>query len=69
MAYIEVGENETLDAAMVRFKKKQDDEGILKVWREHEFFTKPSLKRHQAIVKAKRRMKKGAKKSGKQSKY
>lgn len=64
MAYVEVGENETLESAMTRFKKKQDDSGIMKDWREHEYFTKPSLKKHQARVKAKRKMEKGAKKHG-----
>jgi len=57
MAYVKVGENESIESALTRFKKKQEEENILKDWREHEFFMKKSLKRHQARTKAKRKMK------------
>tara|TARA_Y100000310_G_C20670791_1_gene810167 strand:+ start:929 stop:1075 length:147 start_codon:yes stop_codon:yes gene_type:complete len=40
---------------MKRFKKQVEDEGILKDYREKQYFIKPSAKRHQMIRRAKRR--------------
>jgi len=51
-----VGENETVESYIRRFKKYQEREEILKDWREHEFFTKKSLKRHTAARKPKRKI-------------
>ena len=55
MAHIIVRENEILDNAIKRFKKKVEKEGILKDWKEREFFEKPSIKRHRAKLSAQRR--------------
>ena len=56
MAYVKVGENENLERAIKRFKKKVDDEGILKEYRERQYFKKPSVikreKRKEAVRKA-----------------
>ncbi len=48
-------ENESLDNLIKRFKKEVDDAGILKDWREKQYFVKPSAKRHQKIRTAQRR--------------
>ena len=57
-AFVKVGEEETIESAVARFKKAQEEEGVLKEWRKHEFFIKPSLKKHQAKIKARRKNKK-----------
>ena len=49
MAFITVGESETIDSAIRRFKKQQEKEGILKDFRKKEFFTKPSMEEHTKI--------------------
>ena len=49
MAFISVGENETIDSAIRRFKKLQEKEGILKDYRKKEYFTKPSMIEHTKI--------------------
>jgi small subunit ribosomal protein S21 len=48
-------ENESFDNLVKRFKKEVDDAGILKEWRERQYFVKPSTKRHQDKMRAKRR--------------
>lgn len=40
-----VGDNESLENAIKRFKKKVDDEGIIKTYRDRQYFVKPSAKR------------------------
>lgn len=56
MANVKVREGESLESAIKRFKKKVDNEGILKVWRNKQYFVKPSmvnrLKKKDAIRKA-----------------
>ena len=42
---VTVGENESLESAIKRFKKKVDDEGIIKTYRDRQYFVKPSAKR------------------------
>jgi len=44
-------EDEQLESLLRRFKKKVDDEGIIKEFRERQYFIKPSAKRH--IIKKK----------------
>jgi len=46
---------ESLDSLVRRFKKQVDDEGILKEYREKEFFMKKSLKKHQEKRRAERK--------------
>ena len=48
-------ENENLEGLIKRFKKETDDSGVLKEWKERQYFVKPSAKRHQAKMTAKRR--------------
>lgn len=45
MAEIRLGENETIDSALRRFKKKIQKAGILSEVRRRERYEKPSLRR------------------------
>ncbi|RUT09843.1 30S ribosomal protein S21 [Dulcicalothrix desertica PCC 7102] len=46
MAEIRLGENETIDSALRRFKKKIQKAGILSEVRRRERYEKPSLRSH-----------------------
>jgi len=56
MVMVVVRKGETLDQAIRRFKKKVDDDGVIKEFRERRYFVKPSmkkrLKRKEAIRKS-----------------
>ena len=52
---VKLRENESFDNLIKRFKKQVEDDGVLKEWRERQYFKKPSQKRHEAQQKAKRR--------------
>lgn len=52
-----VGENENLESAIRRFKKIIDEEGILKIYREKQYFVKPSMKRRLKQKEARRKEK------------
>jgi small subunit ribosomal protein S21 len=52
---INVGENESIDKALRRFKKKYERSGILKEFKKRTFFVKPSVKRRMERLKAERR--------------
>jgi small subunit ribosomal protein S21 len=54
IAFIKIGENEELERAIKRFRKKVDKEAIIREWKRHEYFQKPSSIRHQK-EKARRR--------------
>ena len=45
MAEVIVGENETFEAALKRFSKKVQQDGILAEARRREHYEKPSVKR------------------------
>jgi len=53
-----VQDNESLDKALKRFKKKYEKAGVLKEFRKRQFFSKPSVEKkmlkERAIRKAKR---------------
>ena len=55
MVGIVVNENEPIDRALKRFKKKYERSGILKEFKKRTFFTKPSIKKRMKKVKAIRR--------------
>ncbi len=55
MVGIIIGENEPIDRAIRRFKKKYERSGILKEYKKRTFFTKPSVKRRMKKAKAIRR--------------
>jgi len=52
---INVGENESIDKALKRFKKKYERSGILKEYKKRTFFIKPSIKKRMEKMKATRR--------------
>jgi len=52
---IVVAENEPIDRALKRFKKKYERSGILKEFKKRAYFTKPSVKKRMKRVKAVRR--------------
>ncbi len=52
---IVIQENENIDRAIRRFKKKYERSGILKEVKKRAYFTKPSVKRRMKKIKAIRR--------------
>ncbi|MBK6681366.1 MAG: 30S ribosomal protein S21 [Ignavibacteriales bacterium] len=55
MIGITVQENESIDKALKRFKKKYERSGILKEYKKRTFFVKPSIKKRMERIKAERR--------------
>ncbi|MGD0339761.1 MAG: 30S ribosomal protein S21 [Bacteroidota bacterium] len=55
MVGIMVQENEPIDRAIKRFKKKYERSGVLKEFKKRTYFTKPSVKKRMKKVKAIRR--------------
>ncbi len=55
MVGISVGENESIDKALRRFKKKYERSGVLKEFKKRTFFVKPSVKKRMERIKAARR--------------
>ena len=52
MIRVVVKENESIDRALKRFKKKLEKTRVLKDYRKNKFFTKPSVKRRAELIKA-----------------
>jgi small subunit ribosomal protein S21 len=52
MLIINVKENESIDKALKRFKKKFEKTGVLRELRSRTAFTKPSIKRRTLVIKA-----------------
>ena len=52
MIIVNIKENESLDRALKKFKKKFEKTGVLRELRERQQFTKPSVKRRTTIKKA-----------------
>ena len=59
MSKVRVGENESLDSAIRRFKRKCQRDGIIGDLRRKEHYEKPSVKRKKKAEAAKKRMYKG----------
>jgi small subunit ribosomal protein S21 len=55
MSEIKVGENETLENALRRFKKKCARSGVLSEVRKREHYEKPSVKRKKKSEAARKR--------------
>ena len=55
MVGITLQENENIDKALRRFKKKYERSGILKEFKKRTFFVKPSVEKRMSRIKAKRR--------------
>ncbi len=57
MIIVNVKENESIDKALKRFKKKFEKTGVLKELRSRSHFTKRSVKRREEVIKAAYRQK------------
>jgi small subunit ribosomal protein S21 len=55
MVGIVLQDNENIDRAIRRFKKKYERSGILKEVKKRAYFTKPSVKKRMEKIKAVRR--------------
>lgn len=52
MIVINVKENESIDRALKRFKKKFEKTGVLRELRGRKHFVKPSIQRREEVLKA-----------------
>lgn len=52
MIVVNVKENESIDKALKRFKKKFEKTGVLRELRSRTAFEKPSVKRRAEIIRA-----------------
>jgi small subunit ribosomal protein S21 len=52
MLIINVKDNESIDKALKRFKKKFEKTGVLRQLRSRTAFKKPSVKRRMEVIKA-----------------
>ena len=52
MIIVNVKENESLDKAIKKFKKKFEKTGVVRELRERQAFTKPSIKSRMQVIKA-----------------
>jgi len=53
MIIIEIKDNEPLDKALKRFKKKFEKTGVMREIRSRSFFEKKSVRRRNQVLKAK----------------
>ena len=52
MIIINIKENESIDRALKKYKKKVKDIGTIKELRRRKHFTKPSVRRREELLKA-----------------
>jgi small subunit ribosomal protein S21 len=52
MIRVSIKENEPIERALKRFKKKLEKTGTIKEYRSRQYFTKPSIERREEIGKA-----------------
>lgn len=52
MIIINVKDNESIDRALKRYKRKHRDIGLIRELRRRQQFTKPSVKRRKEVLKA-----------------
>lgn len=57
MIIVNVKENESIEKALKRFKKKFDKTGAVRELRARQHFVKPSVKRRDEVIKAAYRQK------------
>lgn len=55
MSVVKVGENENVESAIKRFKRKCQKDGIIGDLRKKEFYEKPSVKRKKKEENARKR--------------
>ena len=61
MVGINVQNNESIDRALRRFKKKYERSGVLREYKKRTQFIKPSVEKRMARIKAERRQRKNSK--------
>ncbi|MFM1515211.1 30S ribosomal protein S21 [Helcococcus ovis] len=59
MTEIRVGENESIDSALKRFKRQCARTGVLSEYKRKEHYEKPSVVRKRKIDAAKRKKRRG----------
>ena len=59
MSLVRVGENESIDSALRRFKRKCSRDGIIGDLRRKEFYERPSVRRKKKAEAARKRNIKG----------
>ena len=59
MTMVKVGENESLESALKRFKRKCQKDGIIGDLRKKEHYEKPSVKKKKKAEAARKRSIKG----------
>lgn len=59
MTEIRVGENESIDSALKRFKRQCARTGVLSEYKRKEYYEKPSVVRKKKLDQAKRKKKRG----------
>lgn len=59
MSVVKVGENESLESALKRFKRKCQKDNILGDLRKKEYYEKPSVRRKKKSEAARKRNNKG----------
>lgn len=52
MIVVNVKENESIEKALKRFKKKFDKTGVIRELRGRQHFEKPSVRRRNEVIKA-----------------
>ena len=55
MSKVSLYQDESLDHMLKRFKKKVEDDGIIKEYRDRQYFMKPSLKKRLKEKESKRK--------------
>lgn len=55
LSVVKVGENESVESAIKRFKRKCQKDGIIGDIRKKEFYEKPSVKRKKKAENARKR--------------
>lgn len=58
MAYVEVNPGESYESALRRFKRKVQQEAIIKEIKKHSVYLKPGEKKRLKIAQAQKRMRK-----------
>lgn len=56
MAFVVVDENESLESALKRFKRRVQQEAIIKEIKKHSIYYKPGEKRRMKEAQARKRM-------------
>ena len=69
MAEVKLSDSESLDAALRRFNKRVQSEGILTAARRHEFYEKPSERRKKKEAARRRKLRKAVMKADKRRDY